>query len=469
MPSLENLLSEAGGTLTAVTPFDGTRDVTGVHVSELADPGRYLDGGEMLLTTGIPLTGDDRDADYLDRVRTRGVAAIGLGLGEGWDAPPTRFIELCRTADVALFVVPVGAPFLAVSRAFWRLAAQEDRATVARTAHAHTGLARAAAADDPLSSILRHVAEGVGGWTAWVPFDTRIAGGVVHPASSRAVLRLVTADVDRSIRQSGAASASFAAEGSVVVAHAVIVEGRAAGALAVGVPGPSAGAHRALTLTAVALLGLVFTAQLQQHSSAARWMAALAFDGEASAARALARSARIALPAAFRVLATVTEPPVSAGHLTVRRGDLRLTMVEEDGVDAVEYGALTLPVPLEEVPVAAVRASTMLSSTAVGRLVVEDERRADGWRAALERGSPGILETVHAYLRHGQRIESAARALGVHRNTVRERLATAERAAEITLSDPDVTAELWLSLRAAGHGRIPIRDADSRRTALDVG
>ncbi|MGO1920060.1 MAG: PucR family transcriptional regulator, partial [Microbacterium sp.] len=62
MTSLADLVRTAGTSLLPTSPFDAGRMITGVHVSELPDPGRYLDGGELLLTTGIPLTGRRRDA-----------------------------------------------------------------------------------------------------------------------------------------------------------------------------------------------------------------------------------------------------------------------------------------------------------------------------------------------------------------------------------------------------------------------
>ena len=79
-----------------------------MHVSELPDPGRYLDGGELLLTTGIALTGRRRDADYVGRLAAQGVGGrLGLGLGEGWDGPPPGFVHACATNGVPLFLVPM--------------------------------------------------------------------------------------------------------------------------------------------------------------------------------------------------------------------------------------------------------------------------------------------------------------------------------------------------------------------------
>ena len=46
--------------------------------------------------------------------------------------------------------------------------------------------------------------------------------------------------------------------------------------------------------------------------------------------------------------------------------------------------------------------------------------------------------------------QRAAADLGVHRNTLRNRIATATRVLGADLDDPDVAAHLWLALRASG-------------------
>ena len=78
LPQLE--LEVAGG-------GDGRdRVVRWAHISELDDPTPWLRGGELLLTTGLPLQRDP--AGFVERLARHGLAGICLGLGFGFDEMP---------------------------------------------------------------------------------------------------------------------------------------------------------------------------------------------------------------------------------------------------------------------------------------------------------------------------------------------------------------------------------------------
>jgi purine catabolism regulator len=58
-----------------------------------------------------------------------------------------------------------------------------------------------------------------------------------------------------------------------------------------------------------------------------------------------------------------------------------------------------------------------------------------------------LIETTRSFLRHRGSWEAAARDLGVHRNTIRNRIRIIHDELGINLDDPDLGAELWLALR----------------------
>jgi len=60
-----------------------------------------------------------------------------------------------------------------------------------------------------------------------------------------------------------------------------------------------------------------------------------------------------------------------------------------------------------------------------------------------------LLETLDAWLAHDCSHEATAQALGIHRHTVRARVAQAERVLDRDLSSFSARAELWAALRLA--------------------
>ena len=76
-------------------------------------------------------------------------------------------------------------------------------------------------------------------------------------------------------------------------------------------------------------------------------------------------------------------------------------------------------------------------------LIVHDRAVHDQVNAAQ------LVDTLHAWLAHNGEYEATARELGVHRHTVRARIATAERLLGRDLSSFATRAELWAALMAA--------------------
>jgi DNA-binding PucR family transcriptional regulator len=59
----------------------------------------------------------------------------------------------------------------------------------------------------------------------------------------------------------------------------------------------------------------------------------------------------------------------------------------------------------------------------------------------------GMLDTIEQYFRCQSRLEPAARALHVHVNTVKYRLARFEELTGATLRDPEVLVEAWWAVQ----------------------
>lgn len=102
--------------LTGATGWEGP--VRWVAVSELEDPTPFLEGGEIVLTTGIPLREEpDAAAAYVSRLMSAGVAALGVGLGLTWQRVPGAVVAAADAVGLPVFSVPEGTPFIAVTKA----------------------------------------------------------------------------------------------------------------------------------------------------------------------------------------------------------------------------------------------------------------------------------------------------------------------------------------------------------------
>src|SRR5690625_3961057 len=111
MVTLLELSAELGADLKLAeggTPASG--QLSGVHVSELEDPTPYLEGGELLLTTGMPLGDEASIRAYVDRLQAKGVHALGFGLGAWLAEVPAGLQQACRQAGVELLLVPDKVP-----------------------------------------------------------------------------------------------------------------------------------------------------------------------------------------------------------------------------------------------------------------------------------------------------------------------------------------------------------------------
>ena len=232
-------------------PFT-TGEITGVHISELDDPTPYLEGGELLLTTGIPFRRGAHINTYVERLRARGVIALGLGLGAGTDTVPTGLDTICAREGVELFVVPAGTPFLHVSRAYWDLVAKGAQADLTTSLTVQTSLAQAATRAEPIAAIVKVLATALDGWAVYLPADG--SAETCSPKRSRHVLPQLRDETKRLDLAGTRTAASFAIAGADVLEYSIIDGNRTVGFLAVCAGRPLRAPDRQLIVTGSFLL-----------------------------------------------------------------------------------------------------------------------------------------------------------------------------------------------------------------------
>ena len=162
-------------------PSDPDIAIHWAHTSEMPDPYPYLLGGELLLTAGVHIpdaagSGTYFD-DYVARIVEAGGVALGFGVAPVHDTVPRALVAACDHYDLPLLEVPPPTPFSRVARAVWQLMAQARLAELRRVTEAQQSLAAAASRPDPVPSVLRQLAQRVGGRAVlFGPDGTEIAG-----------------------------------------------------------------------------------------------------------------------------------------------------------------------------------------------------------------------------------------------------------------------------------------------------
>ncbi|MEW2167288.1 PucR family transcriptional regulator [Streptomyces sp. NPDC007084] len=289
-PTLASLVHHSALKLTVRAGEDRLDvPVRWAHVSELADPVPYMEGGELLLITALKLDADDPEAmrRYVKRLAGAGVVGLGFAVGVNYDEIPKALVEAAEKEGLPLLEVPRRTPFLAISKAVSAaIAADQYRAVTAGFA-AQRELTKQALSDGP-EGLLAALAGQVDGWAAL--YDA--SGAVVATApewAGRRAARL-TPDVER-LRERPAPASSVVGGEDRVELHSLGTGRRPRAALAVGTAAALGTAERYAVHSAIALLTLTTERSRSLHAAEQRIGAAvlrMLLAGEPDHARAVA-------------------------------------------------------------------------------------------------------------------------------------------------------------------------------------
>ncbi|MFD5653808.1 PucR family transcriptional regulator [Streptomyces sp. NPDC127039] len=298
-PTLASLVHHSALKLTVRAGEDHLDvPVRWAHVSELADPVPYMEGGELLLITALKLDAEEPEVmhRYVKRLAGAGVVGLGFAVGVNYDDIPEALVEAARREGLPLLEVPRRTPFLAISKAVSAaIAADQYRAVTAGFA-AQRELTRRTLTDGP-EGLLAALAAQVDGWAAL--YDA--SGAVVATApewAGRRAARL-TADVQRLRERPAPASSVVGGTGNPdhpenadrVELHSLGTSRRPRSALAVGTAAALGTAERYAVHSAIALLTLTTERSRSLHEAGLRIDAAvlrMLLAGEPDHARTVA-------------------------------------------------------------------------------------------------------------------------------------------------------------------------------------
>lgn len=464
-----------------------------VHSTDLADPTPFLSEGLVLLTTGTQFSADDPDAytDYVRRLSARGVIGLGFGTEVVRDGIPPALAVACRDAGMPLFEVPYRTPFIAVARANAEAVAAQAYARRSWALAAQRAIALAALRPDGLGATLAELARQLDTWVGL--FDAAGELAREHPAGGldAATAGQLRDEVGTVLRRGARAGSSLRIGDTPFSLQTLGRGGHLRGVMAMATADLDQ-EGRGVVTAVIAMAGLA----LEQHQGLARARAELRaglvqslLADDPGLTRRVARDLWGPLPAApitvaltdaasarTEGLAELLELRVDEqrGALFYGRGDdglvvvvpagerrlvdeiaerfgVRLGLSEPAGYDAFAAAVAQARVARDrgDGPVTAfgdVRSGVLSALSPDARPLAEAELAPLTAHDAAH--GTQLVETLRVWLEHDCSHEASARALGVHRHTVRTRLAHVERLLGGELGSFSLRAELWAALRA---------------------
>ncbi|MFD3843805.1 PucR family transcriptional regulator [Streptomyces sp. NPDC058642] len=114
------------------------RPVGWVHITELTDPASFLKGGELVLTTGMPLPDDVPGVRrYVDELANVGAAALVIELVRRYHRPPDALVDACRLRGLPLVTLAKDVNFLEVTQVVHALLLGNQADAMRRTQRIH--------------------------------------------------------------------------------------------------------------------------------------------------------------------------------------------------------------------------------------------------------------------------------------------------------------------------------------------
>lgn len=477
-----------------------------VATSELADPTPFLEGGEILLTTGLIERDDAGWFALVSGLVDSGAVALGFGVGLSHPTVPPSLKDAAEQLSLNLFVVPRPVPFIAVSRAVAGLLWSAERDADHQSLLHQRALTNAALHPGEKAGVLHTLAHIVKGDVVLATWDGRVLSHSGSASAASAVVQYAMGLIERLHAQGPRSVATDIRSDRRTTVYPVGLATPANSYLVVASESTGGASQRTAVTMAIALLTLEDERTIAERDASRRIRAgamALTLRSEVVAARELVAD-----------LSPHTRIPAHRARIVRARGDViglnrALDSIEHDATelgyplaaiitDESEEAQLVIVIgsgspPLEhlkslvnrllvgigpERPINAMTHSdegarhALSAATDARPLVLWTELSAQGfdglvsseaahiYAANLLDGvlshpeAPELIECLRAYLVHNGSIGPAANSLGIHRNTLRHRLDVAEASLGRSLSDPQLRADLWFALKHLPSGAL---------------
>jgi purine catabolism regulator len=481
MPAtLTQLLARTELGLRLLTPpgvGDPDAPLAWAHSSDLPDPTPFLSPGQVLLVTETP----DDAGPYVRRLAEHGIAALGFGAEVASTGTPSALVEACTANGLPLFEVPYRTPFIAVVRFVADRVAADAYARSTWALRASRAISLAALRPDALGAVLSELSRQIDRPVALVGADGAVGRSYPAGALDARARRALADAADPLLRSGRRAAGTVGTDAGPFALQTLGAAGRLRGVLAVGSEGLDAAAQQVVT-GVVALAGLALEQSRAADAARARlrtavWRALVA--GDTAVAASIAEPVLGALPPAPSRLAVLSGPAVAAGldwleshsdGFFARDGSDLVVLGDDAAASALASrfdlrGGLSSTTGLDGLRTALKQAQTARNrSSADDPLPSFDDVAGAGMLALLQTpdaravatttlepliaADPSLPAVLRTWLDADGVYDVAARRLGMHRHTLRARVAEAERLLGRDLASFAARADLYAALRA---------------------
>ncbi|MDR1798684.1 MAG: PucR family transcriptional regulator ligand-binding domain-containing protein, partial [Bifidobacteriaceae bacterium] len=256
MVALRDVLAASRLGLRLLTGFEHIdRPIRWAHVSELKDPTPWLEGGELLLTTGLGLNLDDDGWEqYCRRLVHLPVAALGMSTGQGMPhhAIPAGLISVAEALGLPLLDVPADTPLQSVVKVVADALNTEANGPLRSTIDLHVSLSAAAASAEGLRRVVERLHDHA--HIEAIVFDRFLRA--LTPASFEVDTQL-RGDIVRRVLAKPNGSLSTEHSGSFYAAQPLSFGGLLRGVLVVHGSGPLEPVQQTAIKVATPILGLL--------------------------------------------------------------------------------------------------------------------------------------------------------------------------------------------------------------------
>jgi purine catabolism regulator len=495
-PTLRALLRRRDLGLTLVSTEEDLpegaldRSLRWVHSSDLADPTPFLSEDLALLTTGTQFDRDDSDIDmYVQRLSDRGVLGLGFGTDVHRSGIPDELLVACAAHGMPLFEVPYRTPFIAVARAHSEAIAAQAYARRSWALDAQRALALAALRPRGLDATLTELGRRLDAWTGMYDATGALQFAQPRDGLPPETLASLGERVMEVLTRGLEAGQALSIDEQTFMLFTVGRGGHLRGVIALGIDTLDPEARTVVT-SVIAMAGLALE-QSDQLARSRRRLHTQLLGSLRSDDPSLARRVLGSIPPAPMVVAVAADAPAGpladwwerrrSEHGTASfvaesddgvviclsvgdeallddvasRFGIRIGVSEPEPYDAFSRAhAQALTVLRQQGDAGAVRYADTVGSSILSALATDEARLVAESRLAPLRAhdaaTGGELErTLRTWLEHDAKAESAAAALGVHRHTLRSRIAQAGALLGVDMASFPARAEVWTLLQTA--------------------